>query len=119
MPFDPMSPAGQRLVQAIAEACIRTGQPDLFGDGAEGRPLRVRPHLRERSALQRVVLSAVRTGLMRRDSRGRFIGLDPRLKQAIAAAKARLTRSKQLTRTQIRELQRATFALIPHHTDTF
>jgi len=113
LPFETTSPASQKLLQAIAEACISAGTPEMFGTTPETRPLRIRAHLRETSDIQRVVIHAVRSGLMRRDKRGRFIGLDPKLKVAIRRLMDKRDKEGQPTKAEIRRLQRITFSLIP------
>lgn len=77
------------------------------------QPLRVKAHARIRSSRQKVVLSAVQTGLMRRNKHGQFTGLDPRLKAKLAQShKAEIARTTP-TRKEIQARQRATFALVP------
>jgi len=111
--FNPTSPAGQKLLATLSDVLIREAQPEMFGQDPGDRPLRVRAHLRERSDLQRVILSAVRSGLMRRDARGRFVALDARLRRQIQSLQAKRQARARPTAAQRRALQQATFALLP------
>jgi len=111
--FDPTSPAGQKLLASLSDVLIREGPATMFGQDPDQRPLRIRAHLRERSDIQKVIVSAVRAGLMRRDSRGRFVALDARLKRQIQLLQAKRKARTRPSPAQRRALQQATFALIP------
>ena len=113
MPFEPTSPAGQRLITAVAEALVATAQPSMFDPAEHFKPLVVRRHFRETSDLQRVIISPVKSGLMRRDARGRFIGLHPRLRRQIELLKRKRERAAIPTPAEIRRRQQATLALVP------
>lgn len=103
--------ANRQLADRLLEACL--------GDPALAEHMRqitgavvTRRQLRTRSKLQQVVHSAVRSGLMRRDSKGRFTRLDPRLKAKINRIKLRNIKTGKPSKAEIRQLERETFALL-------
>ncbi len=108
-----VSPEFTRFCQIIFDAlnqALPRGVAPLVP--APDRPLRVKAHVRALSPLQRLVRSAIVSGLMLRDERGRFTGLDPRLSAKLALLKRKLIISKKLTRSEVRKLQRETFGLL-------
>lgn len=108
----PQSPEFQRLVEEIARKILEGGHASQLLPGFSDRTLTVRTHVRTRSPLQRAVLEATRAGLMRRDARGRFVGLDPRVRRQIALIQRTRRRKAMPTRAQIRADQQAVFALL-------
>ena len=114
-----VSPEFARFAQALysALAATQNGARVLNG-GPHPTSLRVRPHMRRLSTAQKVMRAATRTRLVKRDAKGRIVGVSPKLKRALKKLQAQrrraMTRSPaQLAIIEKQILQIATGALPP------
>jgi len=108
----PEAAAFRQLADECARRILDGGHADVLLPGFAERNLVVRTSTRAKSPLQRVVVEAVRAGLMQRDARGRFVRLDPKVKRAILLIQKRRTDRARPTRAQVRADQQAVFAAL-------
>jgi len=107
-----VSPVFTRFATQLYDYCAQHHPELLSGTGGPRGPLRIKAQMREKSLVQIAYLAATKTDFMRRDKRGRFLGLTPAFKAKLKRLSARVAKSRQTPKKELARLKREALQLV-------